>query len=124
MKIFSNNVLWTDEVQFDRDAGVNLHNVYSSVGNPRWLRECRHQWQWSVKLWCVIFRGRINGPYFFEENMTGKRYTECTLKEVVTHFTSELPLSVVRSVWYQHDGAPLHLSSRAVRFLGANFSLQ
>lgn len=122
---FLNRVLWTDEAQFCRNSNVNLHNAhYWSDQNPHWLREHKHQVRWSVNVWCGIYNGCIVGPYFIDGNLTGKKYTECVLKGVVSEFASELPLAALKKMWFQHDGAPPHFSSLARKFVDESFPNQ
>lgn len=122
---FVHNVLWTDEAQFCRNANVNLHNAhYWSDTNPHWLRQHRHQVTWAANVWCGIFRGHIVGPYFIDGNLTGREYTDDVLKGEVSEFALELPLNVLKQMWFQHDGAPPHFSLGTRQILDANFPNQ
>lgn len=122
---FLTNVLWTDEAQFCRNGNVNVHNAhYWSDSNPHWLRQHNHQVRWSVNVWCGMFRDRIVGPFFFEGTLTAQSYTANILDGAVSDFICDLPLSELRSTWFQHDGAPAHFSSRARSYLNACFSQQ
>ncbi|XP_064463674.1 uncharacterized protein LOC135374662 [Ornithodoros turicata] len=119
---FSENVLWTDEAHFSRDAQVNLHNAhYWSTENPHWIRAGKYQVKWSFNVWAGKFNGRMLGPVYYTENLTGQRYVQEILMKTVSDFLDELPLNERSRVWFQHDGAPPHSSSKATDFLRSHF---
>ena len=48
---------------------------------------------------------KILGPHIFNENLNGERY----LDFLNTHFQeylAEIPLALLRNLWFQQDGAP------------------
>lgn len=124
-KDFLSNVLWTDEANFCRNGHVNLHNAhYWSATNPHWLLQSRHQYQWSFSVWCGIFDGRIIGPVFFDKTLTTNLYVSEILEGQVDEFICSIPLAQLRRIWFQHDGAPAHSSSRSRDWLRAAFKEQ
>lgn len=122
---FLSNVMWTDEANFCRNGQVNLHNAhYWSDSNPHWVKRTRHQYQWSINVWCGIYAGGIIGPIFFDQTLTGQRYVDEILEGTVDRCLSEVPLSRLPLMWYQQDGAPAHSSSRARNWLDSTFKTQ
>lgn len=121
---FFSKIIWTDEAKFCRDGNVNLHNAhYWADQNPHWLREHKHQTQWSVNVWCGLFGDKVIGPYFFDGNLTGRRYVQI-LRDIVDDFACSLPLHDLQRTWFQHDGAPPHFSAPAREWLDRNFPHQ
>lgn len=119
---FFTKVLWTDEAQFCRNGNINVHNAhYWSDVNPHWLRQHNHQVRWTVNVWCGIFGDRIVGPCFLEDTLTAQSYTENILHGAVSDLACDLPLRALQGMWFQHDGAPAHFSSRARRWLDDSF---
>lgn len=122
---FLHRIIWTDEARFCRNGSVNLHNAhYWAQENPHWLRQHKHQVRWSVNVWCGILGDRIIGPHFFEDNLNGKMYTEEILGVVIDDLVCSLSLNDLRQVWFQHDGAPPHFSTRAKNWLDRRFPQQ
>ena len=65
---------------------------------------------------CVIigiFGDRIPGPIFFDGRLDSGRYLRF-LQEVLQDMLDEESLARIATMWYQHDGAPVH-HTRAVR---------
>lgn len=122
---FVNKVLWTDEANFSRNAQVNIHNAhYWSDKNPHWVWQARHQYQWSFNVWCGIYDGTIIGPVFFDGTLTGERYVNDILNGPLQDFLCEIPLARIKDIWYQHDGAPAHGSSKVCSWLDEVFPQQ
>lgn len=101
-------VLFSDESSFSNYGEVNRHNMhYWAVENPHWLREVEHQRRWSVNVWCGILADRIIGPYFFDDHLTGRMYTQFLVEELPL-LLEDVPLQERRTMWFQHDGCPAH----------------
>lgn len=70
-------IIWADEAPFCRNGSGNIHNAhYWSHESPHSQRQQKHQVRWSGKVGCGILGERIIGPYSFEDNLSGKMYTE------------------------------------------------
>lgn len=122
---FLRNVIWTDEANFSRDAQVNLHNAhYWSATNPHWLGRTRHQYKWSLNVWCGICDGALIGPVFLDGTLTAVRYLNEILLGPVEEFCANVPLARLGKLWFQHDGAPAHSSSQARAYLDKAFPSQ
>lgn len=118
---FLSNILWTDESKFTRCGMFNRHNDhYWGIQNPSWGPAVRHQKRWSVNVWCGIWRNRLVGPVFYEGTLTGRRYLEL-LESILPDFEDDLPLVDLRSLWFQHDGAPAHRPAAVQRLLTDTF---
>ncbi|GFV26843.1 uncharacterized protein TNCV_3455141 [Trichonephila clavipes] len=68
---FLNEVLWSNECQFSRQATINtLNKHYWSLENPHLIRPNRQQLRWSVNVCTLI------GPLYFDGPLTTEPYTE------------------------------------------------
>lgn len=105
---FLNCIIWSDETKFTNCGIFKRYNenVWSSE-NPRENREIRKQVKFSVNVWAGMSGDKILGPHIFNENLNGERY----LDFLNTHFQeylAEIPLALLRNLWFQQDGAPPH----------------
>ena len=122
MPNFLANILFTDEVHFSRDGIVNTHNAhYWSPENPYWMRQTRHQVQWSINVWCGILGDRLVGPVFYHGILNGQRYLDMILRAVVEDLAENLPLRDATVLWLQQDGAPPHYAHHVRAWLDGNF---
>lgn len=122
---FLSNGMWTDEANFCRNGQKNLQNAHFWSDSKQHLaKPTRHQYQWSFNVWCGIYAGSVIGPIFFDQTLTGQRYLNEILEEVVDRCLSEVPLSRLPLIWYQQDtisktlvsarhSKPAHRSSQA-----------
>lgn len=111
------HILWTDEATFRSDGSVNLHNMhYWSRTNPRWMQEVQHQGRWSVNVWCGILGGKIIGPVFFHQTLTGEIYLNFLVNELPL-LLADVALDVRRDMFFQHDGCPAHFAVNVREFL-------
>jgi hypothetical protein len=105
---FFQNVLFTDEATFTNHGQVNTRNVrYWTAETPRWLRQVKHQRQWSVNVWYGVTGNRIIGPYFIEGNLNGEKYVAFLLN-ILPLLLEDIPLRNRMRMWYQHDGCPAY----------------
>uniref|UniRef100_A0A2R5LFM4 Putative transposable element n=1 Tax=Ornithodoros turicata TaxID=34597 RepID=A0A2R5LFM4_9ACAR len=112
---FLRNVIWTGEANF-------LHNAhYWSATYPHWLGRTRHQYKWSLYVWCGICDGALIGPVFLDGTLTAVRYLNEILLGPVEEFCANVPLARLGKLWFQHDGAPAHSSSQARAYLDRAF---
>ena len=54
-----------------------------------------------------MHKNRLLGLVFYEGKLTGSRYLEL-LEDAISDFVDDLPLSDLRNLWFQHDGASQH----------------
>ena len=52
------DILLTDECSFSLTGHVKMHNS--------------HSWGPRIMVWCGMHAGRLIGPYFFDESVTGE----------------------------------------------------
>ena len=111
---FIEHIIWTDESTFTRNGMWNRRNAHVwSDGNPYATQETGHQTRWSVNVWAGVFNGRILGPVFLPQRLNGSAY----LNFINVHLNDMLDnvsLAEFRRAWFQHDGAPPHVT-RPVR---------
>lgn len=117
------DTFFTDEAIFHLN-GRFRKTRYWAVENPRRYIPCREQYSPKVMVWAGILGTKIIGPYFFENNVTGKLIdffiiafkgvSYCKmLTDFVEPFLQSLPITERSKVWYQQDGAPPHYSKLA-----------
>lgn len=111
---FCNNILFTDEATFKSDGKVNINNChYYDKKNPHFSRQLDHQHRWSLNVWGGIVGRQVLGPHFFNGPLDGDTYLHFLQNELQLYL-EDLPLDVLRKLWFQHDGAPPH-NSRIVK---------
>lgn len=121
---FLSNIVWSDEALFQRTGLLNRHNAhYWAMENPSWGLSTRHQVRWSINVWCGIWKDRLLGPVFYEGTLNGQRYLQL-LQDIIPDFVDDIPLSALRSLWFQHDGAPAHQTAGVRSFLKDCFGQQ
>lgn len=109
-----NHIIWSDESNFTNCGIFNRHNEHHwSIENPRQTRQVRPQIRFSLNVWCGVLGNRILGPYIYEGTLNSERYL-VFLNTEFNEYLEELPLQILRDVWFQQDGAPPH-NSRIVR---------
>lgn len=115
------NILFTDEATFTRMGIFNVHNEHWwSDQNPYVTRQDAYQHRFSVNVWAGILNNRLIGPYFIDGRLDSVSYLNI-LNSVVDEMLDDVPLSVYRNLFYQHDGAPAHYQVRVREFLDTNF---
>lgn len=113
---FTRNVLWTDEATFTREGVFNTRNSHVwAQENPHVSRPLRAQRRFSVNLWAGLYDNRLIGPYRLPNRLTAAAYLEF-LRDTLFE---ELPLQMLRHMWFMHDGAPPHFSGDVRAFLDA-----
>mgnify|MGYP000598460265 CR=1 FL=1 len=104
------SILFSDEATFTNRGEVNRHNMhYWAAQNPHWVRHVEHQQRWSLNVWCGILGNYIIGPYFFDGNVTGRRYAHF-LRHNLHVLLEDVDLNIRRRMWYQQDGHSAHSS--------------
>lgn len=102
------DILYTDECKFDRAGVFNIHNQHVwSDENPHAIKETNIQRQFSVNLWAGIIGNRLIGPIILPDIVNGANYLSF-LQNILPDLLEDLPLEVLRSMIFQHDGCPAH----------------
>lgn len=84
--------------------------------NPHFKISIEKQYRFSVNVWAGIIGQYIIGPYFFEGNLNGERYLHF-LPNNLLDLLEDVPLDVIRRMWFMQDGAPPHYHGNVRRFL-------
>jgi hypothetical protein len=122
---FASSIIWSDESKFTRDGVFNRHNSHFwSAVNPHLIREDRNQQQFNVNVWCGIVGEEIVGPVFYDGNLNGLRYLDEILENTLEPFLDNLPLTRLRLLWFQQDGAPPHQILLVRHWLNQHFNNQ
>lgn len=115
------NVLFSDECLFTRVGLFNQHNEHWwSYRNPKLTREHSFQHRFSLNVWAGILNDEIIGPYFIEGRLTGETYLNL-LRTMVSNMLDDIPLSNLRGLWFQQDGAPPHYHRDVREYLTQEF---
>lgn len=118
---FLNCIIWSDETKFTNSGIFNRHNEHIwSIENPMENREIRNQIRFSVNVWAGMCGNIILGPYIFNENLNGELYLQFLSTEFQAYL-AEIPLALLRNLWFQQDGAPPHNTLRVRGFLNNEF---
>ena len=68
-------ILFTDEVQFNRDTVNNTHNSHVWADeNPHATVESNFQLCFSVNVWCAVLDNHLIGPFILEGRLIGAAY--------------------------------------------------
>lgn len=111
---FVKRIIFSDEATFTLNGSVNRQNCrYWATENPHWFTEYHTQKPQKVNVWCGILDGRVLGPYFFEETLTGERYLDFLQNDLIPTLITlypdlEEPDIHHRDLFFQQDGAPPH----------------
>lgn len=121
---FLRNILWTDESKFDKDGITNYHNAHywapKELRNPNKKRVKGSQRRFSVNVWMGIISNHLIGPYFLPDNLNGESY-ENFLRADLSDLLDDLPLNLIRDMWFQHDGCPAHFRRSVRDWLDTNY---
>lgn len=121
---FLSEIIWSDEAKFSRNGMLNRHNAhYWALENPSWGMSVKHQVQWSINVWCGIWKDQLIGPVFYDGSLDGPKYLQL-LMDVLPDFIEDVPLSLLSALWFQHDGAPPHKPNTVRQFLNNTFGPQ
>lgn len=118
---FLQRILWTDEANFSRDGYFNSRNShYYSMENPHVFHQHHHQHRFSVNVWAGIIGNHVLGPFIIPNRLNGDNFLHF-LRNEVQDSLMELPLAVVRQMWFQLDGAPAHFAAPVRAWLDEEF---
>ena len=117
------NIIWTDESIFTTATKVynrkNLH--YWSNKNEKKIKEVKTQGRKSVKVWCGIWRSKIIGPIFFDENLNLARYFQLLINDIQQLIEDQVPQIELQYLVWQQDGAPYHRSQEINNYLSNRY---
>lgn len=120
--LFQNQILFTDEASFSRNAIRNFHNNHLwSEENPHAIQESHFQEQFSLNVWAGILGDYLIGPFFLPGRLNGERYRHF-LEEDLPILLADVPHRLRNEMWFMHDGAPAHFSIQAREFLDRTFN--
>ncbi|KAJ8950562.1 hypothetical protein NQ318_015695 [Aromia moschata] len=88
--------------------------------NPHAYRNFRDQRNFSVNVWCGIVGDVLIGPHILPDRLTGNGYLNF-LQHVLPNLLEEVPLGILRQMWYLHDGAPQHFARQVRDFLNVEY---
>jgi len=85
-------ILFTDELQFNRDGVNNTNNshVWADV-NPHATAESNFQQRFSVNVWCAVLDDQLIGLFILEGRLTGEVYLRF-LQEELPRLLEDVPL--------------------------------
>lgn len=119
---FINFILFSDESRFTNNGMFNRQNTrYWAQQNQHQMRQGNFQERFGVNVWAGIVGSRIIGPILFQGHLTGVRYLNFLQNEIENNL-NELPLAVLRRIYFQQDGAPPHNTREVVNYLIENFN--
>ena len=73
----------------------------------------------KIMMWGGIWGDRVIGPYFFNDNVTGKSFLEMLKEEIIPHFETFPDFD---DVIFQLDGAPVHYAFEIQNYLTSKFT--
>lgn len=121
---FINFILFSDESRFTNNGIFNKQNTrYWAQQNQHTMREGNFQERFGVNVWAGIVGNRIIGPILFQGQLTGVRYLGFLQNEIEDHLDN-LPLAVLRRIYFQQDGAPPHNTREVLNYLTEHFNNQ
>lgn len=121
------NIIFSDEATFCLNGSVNRQNCrYWATENPHWMMEVTTQYPQKLNVWCGIVRGRVIGPFFFEQTLTGQVYLDFLQFELVPALLALIPNPLNpdypdEELIFQQDGAPPHYAANVRTFLDETF---
>ena len=111
------NILFTDEAHITHDGVNNTRNSHLwDRDKPHGTVESKYQHRFSVNVWCGVTGDQLLRPYIFPQRLTGDIYANFLQNELPA-FLENVPLQPRRQMYYQHDGAPPHLSQVVRQYL-------
>lgn len=121
---FVSFILFSDESRFTNNGMFNRQNTrYWAQQNQHLMKQGNFQERFGVNVWAGIVGTRIIGPILFQGRLNGQRYLGF-LQNEIEGFLEELPLEVLRRLYFQQDGAPPHNARQVVNYLAGRFGEQ
>jgi hypothetical protein len=108
---------FSDESTFKSNSVVNRHNIhYWSTENSRWVRYVDRQRVWSINVWGGIIGHHVIGPHFLNGNLNREMYLN-VLQNEFRDMLDDIPVEIVRRMFFMQDGAPPHFAVNVRRYL-------
>lgn len=122
--MFDQQILFTDEANFSRNAIQNSHNNHLwAEENPHAIIETHFQYQFSVNVWVGIIGDHLVGPFFLPSRLDGSYYRKFLETELAILLES-VPLFLRKHMWFMHDGAPAHFFGSVKEYLNKIYPLR
>ena len=113
---FNERLVFSDEATFHTNGKVNSNNVCIwSEENPHAAIDHERDSP-KANVFCAISKNHVDGPFFFERNMTGDVY----LQMLQNWLMDELIANEHKDFIYQQDGAPPHWKLTLRAYLNGN----
>ena len=112
----------TDEACFSTSGVINRQNcrVWSKE-HPHVVLGSKNQSAPKVMVWAGICNQQIIGPFFFDENVSGKTYLHMLSRQMIPDMKKKLPEADFKRIIFQQDGAGPHFSLKVRRWLNRRF---
>lgn len=121
---FINDILFSDECRFTNNGMINKQNTrYWAQQNQHEMRQGNFQDRFGVNVWAGIVGNIIIGPILFQGHLTGVRYLRF-LQNEIEYYLDNLPLGVLRQIYFQQDGAPPQNTREVINYLMERFNNQ
>ena len=113
------NLFFSNEATFYLNGLINKHNVrYWSDMNPHVTIETVMKSP-KLNVWCAMSKNQLVGEYFFEDDtVNGNNYLSMLQKSFIWEVRK---FHKVRSIIFQHNGAPAHFSTDVRQYLDNHF---
>lgn len=112
--------LWTDQALFTKDRAFNKQNRHQwSQDNPHAKFPRKDQGRFTVNLWTGIID---NGQFILPNPNNGNTFL-MFLENMLDDLLEDVPLEILRQMWYQQDGAPAHYAVALRDHLNNNFPI-
>lgn len=117
---YLDRLCFSDEAKFTLHGKVNRHNcVIWGYSNPKEFIEVPIKSK-GVNVWAAMFRNKLIGPYFFDEDTVNQ---ENYLKMLKEYFVPQLRRSRrINNTHFQQDGAPPHWGLEVRAYLNEVFN--
>lgn len=90
---------------------------FYATENPHLIQEVRHQYRFSLNMWCGLLNNKLLGPYFIDGNLTAEKYLD-----ILQDMLDDLPLEYrLNEIWFQQDGCGPHNSRMVTDYLNQTF---
>lgn len=97
---------------FTRRGVTNLYKKHVDVEENLHVTKVTHyQYKFKTCLWIGITDNFIIGPVVLSYRLNGEIYLE-HFQNKLPHLLEDLPFGLCQEMWFQHDGAPLHFSTK------------
>ncbi|KZC14296.1 hypothetical protein WN55_06873, partial [Dufourea novaeangliae] len=80
------------------------------------LHQMHNMIYFGVIVWCGILGNQLIGPYFINERLTGRQYSNC-LRDILPSLLENLPVNIRTNIWYT-DNSPIDGSVVVENFCG------